>query len=48
MGQYGLDSSGSGEGPEEGSCEDGNELLDCIKCEFLEQLSDLRLAAFRE
>jgi hypothetical protein len=38
---YGLDRSGSGLGPVEGSCEHGNESSDSIKCwEILEQLSD--------
>jgi hypothetical protein len=32
MGWYGLDWSGSGEGPVQGSCEDGNESLAYIKC----------------
>jgi hypothetical protein len=30
---WGLDSSGSGYGPEAGSCEDGNELFNLIKGE---------------
>jgi hypothetical protein len=32
MGWYGLDQSGSGLGPVEGSCEYGNEPLGSIKC----------------
>jgi hypothetical protein len=32
MGWYGLDRSGSGYGPVEGSCEHGNELPGSIKC----------------
>jgi hypothetical protein len=32
MGWYGLDRSGSGEGPVEDPCEHGNEPSDSIKC----------------
>jgi hypothetical protein len=32
MGRYGLDSSDSGQGPVEGSCEHGNEPSGSIKC----------------
>jgi hypothetical protein len=32
LGWSGLDRSGSGEGPVEGSCEQGNEPSDSIKC----------------
>jgi hypothetical protein len=32
MGWYGLDRSGSGEGPVEGSCEYGDELSGSLKC----------------
>jgi hypothetical protein len=32
MGWYGLNRSGSGQGPIEGSCEHGNEPSDSIKC----------------
>jgi hypothetical protein len=40
-GRYGLDSSGLGDGPEERSCEHGDEPSGCIKCwEILEWLSD--------
>jgi hypothetical protein len=39
-GKLWTDSSGSGQGPVAGSCEDGNKLLDSIKGgEFLGQLS---------
>jgi hypothetical protein len=39
MGWYGLDRSGSGYGPVEGSCERGNEPTGSIKrCEALEWL----------
>jgi hypothetical protein len=39
MGWYGLDRSGSGEGPGEGYCEHGNESSGSIKCwEVLERL----------
>jgi hypothetical protein len=31
MGWYGIDSSGLGEGPVEGSCEHGNEPSGCMK-----------------
>jgi hypothetical protein len=38
---YGLDSSGSGQGPVDGSCEHGNEHSVSTKCwEILEKLSD--------
>jgi hypothetical protein len=41
MGWYGLDSSGSGQGPVASSFEQDNEPLGSIKClEFLKQLSD--------
>jgi hypothetical protein len=41
MGWYGLDSSGSGWVPVEGSCEHGNERSNLIKCRKIpEQLSD--------
>jgi hypothetical protein len=44
MGWYGLDTSGSGYGPVEVSCEHGNEPSGSIKCWIiLEQLSDWRL-----
>jgi hypothetical protein len=41
VGRCGRDSSGSGQGPMEGSCEHGNEISDSIKGrEFLDYLSD--------
>jgi hypothetical protein len=41
---YGMESSGSRETAEEGSCEDGNEPSGSIKCwEILERLSSWRL-----
>jgi hypothetical protein len=44
MGWYGLDRSGSGYGPVEGSCEYGNEPTGSIKFwDIPEQLSDWRL-----
>jgi hypothetical protein len=45
MGWYGLDGSGSGQGPVEGSCEHGNEPLGSIKCwEVLEWLHNWQLS----
>jgi hypothetical protein len=44
MGLYGLNASGSVQGPVECSCEHGNEPSCSIRCwEILEQLSDWRL-----
>jgi hypothetical protein len=44
MGWYGLNRSGSGKGPVDGSCEHGNESSGSMKCwEILEYLSDWRL-----
>jgi hypothetical protein len=40
MGRYGLDASGSAQGPGVGSCEHSNEPSDSIKgAEFLQQVS---------
>jgi hypothetical protein len=44
VGDRGLDSSGQDEGPVAGSCEDGNEPSDSIKCsKFLDKLSACQL-----
>jgi hypothetical protein len=44
-GAVGLELSGSGYGPVNGSCEDGNKTYGSIKCwEILEELSDWRLS----
>jgi hypothetical protein len=41
MAWYGMNSSGSGQGPVEGFCEHGNEPCGSVKCwEILEQLND--------
>jgi len=41
---FGLDSSGSRQGPVARCCEDGNEPSESIKCgEFLDQQSDYQL-----
>jgi hypothetical protein len=46
MGWYGLDLSGSGQGPVESSCEHGDERSGCMTCwEILECLSDWRLSS---
>jgi hypothetical protein len=44
MGWLGLDRSGSGKGPLEGSCEGGNETSGSINCwEILERLHNCQL-----
>jgi hypothetical protein len=46
MGWHGLDRSGSGQGPVEGSCEHGNEHSGSIKWwEVLEQLHNWQLSS---